>query len=178
VEPTVGELKLHACVMVHEEGHALPAELCFLQRSGSELSHEDDPAATIALPNGIWFLAAAVGSLWLGVMLFLLRRNRPPRTRTAWKLRILGRVLWGTACVVLVFGYFFIAQEDGAIPAVLQASLHRWIDGLLGSSTSAWIVLNVVLLGGGYLLLKHRIERIEVPPPVRVGWKKTLWPTF
>lgn len=133
---------------------------------------------TLPLPNEAWFLLAMAGGVWLCLMAFLLRPNIPPPTRVAWQCMMLWRMIGITVAVLPLWWLATSAAGDRVLASVLPAMLHHALDSMLGSSTVAWILADAALIGGSYVWLCRRINRIEVPPAPTVGWARKLHPVY
>ncbi len=168
----VEDLRLRTCSSLHDEGRALAGEMAFLQRPFCEYRHEPDPAPTLPVANLSWNQAVLVTLVWLGVMTFLLRPNQPPRTRSEWKGRIIRRSVILTVVIGLLVSVFVLDNMDPVPFKTLGAIVHRSIDTALGSHAAIWMFLVVLLIGASWHWLAYRIERIEVPPPAKMGWNR------
>ena len=169
---TVADLQLSTCLSAHSKEHPLPAELAFLDSANCRLRHESDPTQTLPVPNGFGFQAGWVTLVWTATMTFLLRRNLPPRTKARWKTKLVIQTSAAIIAVLLVGAIYRQLSADPAPYAVLVAFVHRSLNDFFGSNPLAWAASLLVLLGLSWMWLRHRFERIEVPPLLKMGMNK------
>ncbi len=116
----------------------------------------------VALAVFFWFLSTA----------WVLRRNVPARTLHLWRRARTRRIAMSLGlALVFVLLFAFTLRDDALLP-VLGALAHRSLDLALGTSAWAWVGFDLVLAVVASLVLVWRLNRIEVPPLPRTGWKK------
>ena len=120
------------------------------------------PGSAALLGIFVWFFTAA----------YVMRKNVPllspraARNRTWIQRGLLSFLFAVLVCLML------LNSLDRAISPAFMTNLHVFLNGLLGSSHVAWIVLDLTVAAVLYMILRSRILKLEVPTLPKNGWTK------